>query len=373
MHSSVKQYPDLKQQHLDDLSRRAMGGIVIYPVVWFVTAIWAEIPQNQASFFFLNSVILLTISGARALHTYLIFRKKFANAELMYQLLVTFILLGAMHWGILSAWVIFIGDYPGLHYPYMVILAAFALGGTSVLSISRVISIAFPLLIFIPSLAIGLRTGGTENFVMFLLAVISLVYVLVAAKATHKDYYAAVDNHRLAIEKAFELEKLSLTDQLTGLNNRMYFNQKYTEAWDQCCRSKLPLSVMLIDLDHFKKINDTYGHIAGDDCLKLAALALKSVIFRNTDTLARYGGEEFVVILPFTNKANSLLIAEKLRLAISNIEVELNSTPVILNCSVGLASAVPNHEDDPENLLISADNALYKAKDAGRNQVMVAD
>jgi len=214
----TKDLPDPEQQQLDDLSRRANGGMVIYPSVWFVTAFWTDMPELHSSFFLLNTIILLALSGIRMLHTFLKVRRRYKSPERMYGVLVLLILLAALHWGVLSAWIIFVGDHPNLHYPFMVILSAFALAGTSVLSVSRLISILYPLLIFLPTLAMGLIIGGTENYVMVLLAVISIVYIRTAAKTSHTDYHAAVFNHHLAVAKARELETLSLTEQLTGLN-----------------------------------------------------------------------------------------------------------------------------------------------------------
>jgi len=129
---------------------------------------------------------------------------------------------------------------------------------------------------------------------------------------------------------------------------------------------------MLIDLDHFKQINDTLGHMVGDECLKLVAKALKSVDLRSTDTLARFGGEEFVVILPNTHLDNAMQIAEKTRAAIKSIDFIVDSKRPVLQASIGVASTLPAHGDDPETLLTSADRALYEAKDAGRNRISVA-
>ena len=367
------QHQKIHDQALRDLTIRSRGGIIIYPTVWFVTAIWADIIHISPKFFYFNTILLIVISILRTIHNLALTRRSDLNSAFMYDCLVSLILIAAFHWGILSSWIIFGGTYQKLHYPYMVILAGFAIGGTSVLSISRLISFLYPLFIFCPTLIINFSVGGKENYVLGLLAILSIIYVLYASRASHNDYHKAIFNHMVAEERAKIMEEMSTTDPLTGLKNRMYFNNQFAEKWKTCIRFQLPIAVLMIDLDHFKKINDTYGHISGDECLRRVATVLKSEIQRSTDTVARYGGEEFVVVLPDTNQIDTTIIAKSLVESISRIELFLNNTLVHVTCSIGVACMVPSHHDNAEALLILADNALYQAKEQGRNQYYLPD
>ena len=164
------------------------------------------------------------------------------------------------------------------------------------------------------------------------------------------------------------MEKLSITDQLTQLHNRLYFDKKFDEEWKRSSRAKTPLSVLLMDIDNFKELNDTYGHLFGDECLRLIASTISSELLRVSDCVARYGGEEFVVLLPNAGEDETRAIADKLVQAISSVNSEFNNKKVQITCSIGGATGHPDYHDNKKYLLKQADIALYQAKNNGRNQ-----
>jgi diguanylate cyclase (GGDEF)-like protein len=165
------------------------------------------------------------------------------------------------------------------------------------------------------------------------------------------------------------LEDVSNTDQLTRLYNRRYFVNRYHEEYRRAERHQTPLSVVMLDIDHFKHLNDTYGHIAGDECLKLVAEALNSCISRAGDTLARYGGEEFIVLLSSTDTEGARVVAERLRESVENIRFRIEGEAVPVTISVGVAETIPKDFRNAERAIQMADEALYEAKDQGRNRV----
>lgn len=161
-----------------------------------------------------------------------------------------------------------------------------------------------------------------------------------------------------------EIESLAATDELTGVPNRRKFREAATRELELAHRYGTPLSLVLLDIDHFKYINDTYGHATGDTILvELCRLIEKDT--RGVDIFARWGGEEFVLLLPETSPTGASAVAEKLRMA---VESHSFSETITLTCSFGTSSFWPN--DSLYSLLERADNALYKAKQAGRNQVV---
>lgn len=162
------------------------------------------------------------------------------------------------------------------------------------------------------------------------------------------------------------LKKDSVTDGLTGLFNRRYFDESYAQALSAAKRAKKVLSILMIDIDFFKLYNDFYGHQAGDSVIQAVAGALKSQISRGEDTIARYGGEEFVVILPNSAKADAEIVANRLNEAVRalNITHEKSAAAPFVTISIGICSGIP-HEG--ENLLLKADEALYASKHKGRN------
>jgi diguanylate cyclase (GGDEF)-like protein len=164
------------------------------------------------------------------------------------------------------------------------------------------------------------------------------------------------------------LEMLSNTDQITQIYNRHYFFQVAQHFWEEARRYKLPLTVMMLDLDDFKVINDKNGHLFGDHVLQQAAARLKGNI-RKSDILARYGGEEFVLLAPNTDLPTGLVLAERLRLAVESEPYCKGNASATQTISVGISSTELGDFQNFESLLDSSDQALYAAKSAGKNQV----
>jgi diguanylate cyclase (GGDEF)-like protein/PAS domain S-box-containing protein len=174
-----------------------------------------------------------------------------------------------------------------------------------------------------------------------------------------------------------KLSTLALTDGLTGLANRRAFDEALDREWKRTLREGSQISLLLLDIDHFKGFNDQYGHQVGDDCLRAVAAAVSRAV-RATDIAFRYGGEEIAVILPSTEMAGAVEVGEKVRAAVEALQIRFAGLPAgggWLTVSVGVATALSRQGGTmrmPESLLLAADNALYKAKREGRNQVATA-
>ena len=169
-----------------------------------------------------------------------------------------------------------------------------------------------------------------------------------------------------------KLKDLAELDGLTGISNRRHFDYTLSKECRLARRSKEPISLILADIDFFKPFNDSYGHQAGDDCLKLVARALAPLVSRSGDLVARYGGEEFVIILANTDAAGALKVAEKMRQAIESLAIDHESSLVshFVTMSLGIATETEVENIKPEELIEIADKNLYKAKEAGRNRVI---
>ena len=170
------------------------------------------------------------------------------------------------------------------------------------------------------------------------------------------------------------LSDLAINDGLTKIHNRRYFDDILSVEWKRARRERSPLSLIMLDIDYFKKYNDTYGHQAGDETLVKVAKAISETMRRPADIVARYGGEEFVVVLPNVAQEDAAKLSEIIRAKIEDLEIEhkLSSINKFLTMSLGIASIVPSSDSSPEELLKKADKALYNAKIRGRNCVTVS-
>ncbi|TVQ07641.1 MAG: diguanylate cyclase [Leptolyngbya sp. DLM2.Bin27] len=168
-----------------------------------------------------------------------------------------------------------------------------------------------------------------------------------------------------------ELERISNTDGLTQIANRRCFDRQLTKEWQRLQREKQPLALVLCDIDYFKLFNDTYGHPSGDTCLVAVAQALKRCLKRPADLVARYGGEEFVVLLPNTELAGAIEVVEQMQGAIAALAIA-DAPTHRLTLSFGIYAAVPQQSTEATTALVLADQALYAAKQVGRNQYMIS-
>ncbi|OOV87908.1 GGDEF domain-containing protein [Oceanospirillum linum] len=175
---------------------------------------------------------------------------------------------------------------------------------------------------------------------------------------------------KIELEKANqELARLSRTDRLTGLNNRGHWEERLSQEFRRFRRSQTPSSLVMFDIDHFKKVNDTFGHQAGDEVIKQVASTLLS-LQRETDISGRYGGEEFGVILPETNAEQASIMSERLRVSLEEAEVEYEGQHISFTVSLGVCEITPDMTEYSQ-WLERADQALYHSKRNGRNQTTV--
>ncbi len=218
-------------------------------------------------------------------------------------------------------------------------------------------------------LARGIEVGG-DDYIMK-----PVGSVVVQAKV--RAMYRLVQMQRALVKLAGqlndanqELQRLSMTDALTGIANRRMFDVSLAREWRRCLRLNKPLSVVMLDVDYFKKYNDRYGHQDGDDCLVAVAHEVSRAAPRPGDLVARYGGEEFVMILSETTENGANRVAERIRQQVTELKLPHQDSPyghVTVSC--GVSSVLPATGLSSEMLVKSADNALYLSKNQGRNMI----
>ena len=185
-----------------------------------------------------------------------------------------------------------------------------------------------------------------------------------------------VKNQLRIVNQMREIHSLSVTDVLTGIGNRRHFNTQLDQEWKRALRQQKPISFLVMDIDHFKKYNDTYGHLQGDIILKSVAGLIKDGVARPTDITARWGGEEFAVILPDTPFSGAMIVAENLRKKIEEASFELavgdKTLDTHVTISIGVHSLIPEMDGGGctlDKFVSDTDKALYHAKQTGRNKV----
>jgi len=187
-----------------------------------------------------------------------------------------------------------------------------------------------------------------------------------------------VDNRTEELEDALSklseahivLKELTTIDPVTGIRNRQYFEEVFRQELLRAIRQQYDVALLLLDIDHFKKVNDTYGHLAGDECLAGVGQAIDSMLNRPSDVVARYGGEEFIAVLPYVTESNAVKLAEQLREDLELKEFKADGIDIKITVSIGVSSGVPNTLEEGRELLSQADEALYRAKGSGRNRVV---
>lgn len=192
--------------------------------------------------------------------------------------------------------------------------------------------------------------------------------------AVARDISVRKEAEQTLLEANRKLERLSMSDGLTGIHNRRAMELYYAMFWEQGLRSGHPVAVLLLDIDFFKAYNDTYGHVAGDQCLKRVAAVMAHFADRHQGIACRYGGEEFILVLPQAGAKQALACSLEIRRTIQELDIPHTGSSAYgcVTISAGVAAAIPGREGtEQENLLVLADKALYMAKHSGRNRVMV--
>lgn len=192
-------------------------------------------------------------------------------------------------------------------------------------------------------------------------------------KKLENEVEARTEELRNALSKLSEahliLKDLTTIDAVTRIKNRHYFDQVFKREWRRAERQKYPLTLLLLDIDHFKDVNDTYGHLAGDKCLASVAGCINRMFNRTSDVAARFGGEEFIVILPYIDTHTAADLAEKIRAKIEHLKINVDGNQISVTVSIGHITEIPDSKMAKTSLIAKADKALYRAKSAGRNRV----
>ena len=255
-----------------------------------------------------------------------------------------------------------------------VLFSIIAIAGSALVALTPTLWLAFSnfTLLLFPSFVASIVFSPHHISYSFLVALYFL-YMLSIAVRNNKEYYRAFNIEKQLAKKGAALEQMNKMDPLTHIYNRGHFNTTYQYQWHNGIRHQCIQSLLMIDVDHFKDVNDRFGHLFGDECLISIAKRIHDTAKRKTDLIARFGGEEFVVLLSDTSLVQALEIAEVIRKKVSECPCSYQGEQFDVTVSIGVASLLPQSDMNSNQLIENADKTLYEAKCRGRNIVCSYD
>ncbi|HNZ10215.1 MAG: Phytochrome-like protein cph2 [Deltaproteobacteria bacterium ADurb.Bin151] len=353
---------------VQDLKKRSTIGIIFYIVLSIIVTcadgFYSRHLFASLVFFFSN----LGICVFRLVHL-VIARKMGEPYEIVNRgIFYVSVVITALVWGCMLAYVEILNNEHVTQLMMNVCICGLSAGGVVAFIPDRRLAILFNLAMLMPATT-ALLVNRLNPPLTIMICLFSVYLVLIAIRG-NKEYWNALENEYLLEVKSEEMTRLSNTDALTGLSNRRHFNEALEREWKRSGRNQSLLSLIILDIDYFKKINDTYGHQVGDEYLKKIAETLVSVFKRDSDIVARYGGEEFAVLLVDSDVEQTIHLAEAAIHSIAAMTLDHLGEKVSTTISAGVNCRIPDHTAVPDSIILGADKALYAAKERGRNQVV---
>ena len=353
----------------DTRTRTRLGG-VYYLAAWLLTWLFSNVPAEQMPFGVGASLVFTALLVLRLRHrlpdeTDDLSLRRWLNRHWY------LIALTGLCWGLLHAWAL---NNPAFSDSWLVATLstiAFSTAMAYNFSMDKKRAMLTVALLYLPGLfALGLdwreRLGPLTTLAFY------LSYLLLVLNRSHREYRNTLALELKLLEQQASLEHLSRTDSLTQLGNRYEFNTLFPALVDSAQQRSAPLSLVLLDIDFFKRINDEFGHACGDAYLSAFAARMRHVFRRDSDTLLRLGGEEFGVLMPNTALEQARRLAESFIADLAAHPLEVPGSSLSVSASIGVGCFDPKRDASPEALFKRVDDALYQAKKTGRNRLVLA-
>ncbi|RLU02868.1 MAG: GGDEF domain-containing protein [Ketobacter sp.] len=362
----------LEQQRLHDLTARIRSGVLFYPAVWAFIGVSMLVKHATLTKFVLVLLVFMVETGVTLLRFRMLDKSVgYSEFRQIRQFLYVDagVALSALTWS--SVLLSSLLNTPFQEHYSLIITATLALSSGALinLSIRKETVGLFLVALYGPSiltLLLGLSDQPNGLGLVLLIYCIAMYHL---TRLPRREYErAALSNLKLQ-DQARQLTELSNNDALTGLRNRRYFETTLKQECSRASRLEYPISLLIIDVDHFKSINDEFGHMVGDRCLKHIANLIQNSLLRSQDTVARIGGEEFAAILPGMDGSAACTMAENLRQAVYGAPFVYQDISKTMSVSIGCHTAVWPNDHTAESLMKHADAALYDSKGQGRNCV----
>lgn len=361
-----------QQRFCLDMYHRALIGPVFYVLSYILVLAVSGYYYRCPVFTPLPLIAFLVLWWLRYRHRPLPIGSSDAIYRIWFTHQWTLVLVGAALWGVIAATVPFFERKPDTAVLVSLIATiAMSTAASQVFCMHPVPSRICMLALLLPTMLVcALPVVGLRSISMTL-AVYSL-YLMVNLQKYAQEYEQQIDLELELINSRAELARMSMMDGLTGLQNRLSYEQVWPLAWHGAVRKRESLALLVFDLDHFKAINDEYGHLVGDACLRHFAQILQIHARRDSDFVARIGGEEFIMMLPATALDVAQAMAEQLRQNLAAAPCNLDLLQINMTVSIGVGVVNWTGDTDPEITFDRVDHACYLAKSAGRNCVVLA-
>ena len=358
-----------KQRVIHDLKTRSSPGMLFYLLLAFIIIFTDDFYKRQTDFCLWFGIVIAGICLFRFIHLLVSARMEEFHRSLSHAIFFISVGITALTWGICFAYIMVLAGEHTSKLLIAICMAGLSAGGVVAFIPSLKLATFYCFAMLGPTIV--LMVIRQINLPLAFAFLMFSVYMIFIANRGNGEYWQALANEQLLIKKSEELNFLSRIDGLTGLYNRRHFDERLDQEWKKTSRAQRPPTVIICDIDFFKKINDQHGHQAGDEFLKLTASLLRTVFKRDTDIVARFGGEEFIVLLTDSTSQMAFHLAEELRKRMSDMLMPYKGNNVSTTLSIGVASASPKRNESRDALIARADKALYKAKRDGRNQTVV--
>ncbi|WP_246840887.1 diguanylate cyclase [Hahella sp. CCB-MM4] len=368
----------LEHQRDRDLAIRQKPGIIFYPAVWLIITLsilgyqpadFLDYQPTEAKMSWLLGIgALISLTSLYRWYCTRRFATCLQNGQhAPLWLLIHALILNASSWGVFLVLALLptpLSDHYSLIFTGTLALAA---GGASSLSIKSTLVYWLMFSLLGPAIVVSFSGYSLQPTPLGLVLLIFAGGMSWVSNLPRREYEKAVISNLKLSQQANYLTELTTLDGLTGVKNRRFFDQLLSSEIRRANRLDYPLALLMIDIDHFKRINDEFGHLVGDSCLINTARTLQNHIQRSSDVVARYGGEEFAVILPGVETDDAIALAETLREEVESTITWNLTQPIRVTISIGGVSLHPVKATQPQDYLAMADKALYEAKKQGRN------
>ncbi len=358
-----------------DLAQRSIWGISTYVLCWSVIAVSALLgigDPKATMWIYQASAMLLLVAFFRLYITYRA-RDCASSRRLCCFYLHVGVVISAVAWGLVVAQTLMMEAFAEFRPVLIGATIGIMVGGAFTSAPSRTLWVAMLLCTSFPIVLVTQSLAMIDQLSLNLMFLMCIVICGCIATQFYRNYHELAVSRLMVEQKAKELSTMVDRDGLTGVFNRRFFDTSLSHELKRASRGRSTLSLLLIDLDHFKMVNDTYGHMVGDKVLKSVSQQLSEIFHRDIDIVARYGGEEFAVLLPYTHQNYAHTLAESVRKRIEQQRFQTEQGELRVTASIGGYTLIPTPSSRSSTVVDKADKALYQAKDAGRNRVRFFD